>query len=68
MDIECGLGKDSTGTYALTVTVPGGEETRWDSLPLGEGFKRLRWLGFISLAEGEAVFYIDNVMLRRLGE
>jgi parallel beta-helix repeat protein len=64
LDIDCGLGKDSTGTYRLSITLPEGAERTFDDLPFGSpDFKRLQWLGFISLANDKAVFYIDNVQL-----
>jgi len=62
--LDCGLGKDSTGTYRLAVTLPDGQEQVFDDLTLGSpDFKRLQWLGFISLATDKAVFYIDDVQL-----
>ncbi|MBM3500564.1 MAG: right-handed parallel beta-helix repeat-containing protein [Armatimonadetes bacterium] len=64
LDIDCGLGKDSTGAYRLSVTLPDGTEHVFDDLPLGSPeFKRLQWLGFISLATENAVFYLDNIEL-----
>jgi len=64
LDIDCGLGKDSTATYRLSITLPDGTEQVFDDLPNGSpDFKRLQWLGFISLATDRAVFYIDDVQL-----
>jgi len=62
--IDCGLGKHSTGTYRLAITLPDGAEQVFNDLPLGSPeFKRLQWLGFISLATDRAVLYIDDVQL-----
>jgi hypothetical protein len=62
--IDCGLGKDSTGTYRLAITLPDGSEEVFDDMPLGSpDFKRLQWLGFISLANDRSVFYVDDVQL-----
>jgi hypothetical protein len=62
--IDCGLGKASIGSYCLAVTLPDGSEHVFRDLPVGSpAFRRLQWLGFISLANDKAVFYIDNVQL-----
>ncbi|MGQ9732197.1 MAG: hypothetical protein ACUVX8_13120, partial [Candidatus Zipacnadales bacterium] len=63
MDIDCGLGKEAGETYQLAVTLPNGEEHVFE-VPLANAeFRRLQWLGFISLAEKTTAFYIDNVQL-----
>jgi len=62
-DILCPLGRKA-GTYDLTVTVRGEKARRFDRLPVAsERWRRLRWLGFVSVAPGRAVFYLDNVKL-----
>ena len=64
VEIVCLLGKESAGTYDLVLTLPGGEPQAFRKLPCGsDRFKRLEWLGFVSLAAEEAVFYLDNVKL-----
>jgi hypothetical protein len=66
LEIVCGLGAHATGTYELTVTLPGQKPMRSEKLPTGSPeFKRLQWLGFISLANDRAVFYIDNLELNQ---
>ncbi len=66
LDIECGLGNSATGTYDLTVTPPDGQATRYEGRACGsDRFRRLEWLGFISLATDRAAFYIDNLELDR---
>ena len=65
VETACRLGKDATGTYDLTLTLPGAPPQTFDELPCvsGDRFKRLDWLGFVSLAQDKAVFYLDNVNL-----
>ena len=49
--ITCGLGKQATGTYDLTLTLPGQAPRTFAELPCGTAkFDRLEWLGFVSLA------------------
>jgi len=55
---ETKLGKEATGTYDLTVTVPGQQPKRFEKLAVGK-----RWLGFISMATDTAVIYLDNVRI-----
>ena len=65
MEIVCGLGKQADGTYDLKVTLPGREPREFNALACaGAQFKRLEWLGFVSLAADKTVFYLDNVTLR----
>ncbi len=68
LDFVCGLGMRSTGTYELTVTVPGQQPQKFTGIPTGTPeWKRLDWFGFISLATEKTVFYIDNVEVRAAG-
>jgi len=61
---ETKLGKEATGTYDLTVTVPGQEPKRFEKLPVGKPtWRQFRWLGFISMATDTAVIYLDNVRI-----
>jgi hypothetical protein len=62
-DVTCGLGKQSTGTYDLTVTIPGRPPIALTKLPCDLQLKRLEWLGFVSNATDPKVFYLDNVKL-----
>jgi hypothetical protein len=69
VDILCGLGRQATGTYILTVTRPGQAPQTFPDQPCGHPqFRQLRWLGFISLATEKAVFYLDNVQLAETEE
>ncbi|MBI3922301.1 MAG: right-handed parallel beta-helix repeat-containing protein, partial [Armatimonadetes bacterium] len=67
-EIECGMGKQATGTYTLVVTVPGQEPKRIENLPCNPKCIHLDWLGFISNATEHAVFYLDNVKLTGKGK
>ncbi|MEI6502001.1 MAG: hypothetical protein WCP21_13355, partial [Armatimonadota bacterium] len=59
------VGKDAPRTYDVTITLPGGQPQRFDSIPnQGQGFRELHWLGFVSLAEQTAVFYVDNLKIQ----
>ena len=60
------LGRDTAGTYDLVVTPQGGEAQRFEKLPFGsDQFRAFRWFGIVSLATDTAVFYVDNVEVRR---
>jgi len=66
LDFLAGLGKQATGSYDLTVTVPGQGPGKFAALPVGNpAWRSLRWLGFISLANGRTVMYLDDVKLER---
>ena len=64
IEIGCALGKGSGATYDLTLTLPGEGPRAFKRLPFrSPKFTRLEWLGFISLADAETAFAIDNVTL-----
>ena len=64
LDFRTGLGRQATGTYDLAVTVEGQPRKTFTKLPVGHpGWKRLRWLGFISLAGKASVIHLDDVKL-----
>ncbi len=62
--IEAGHGEQSQDTWQLAVTLPG-ESARTFELPVGSPgeYKRLTWLGFVSAADADAVFWLDNVRM-----
>jgi len=62
--IVCGLGKQTTGTWELTVEAPGRPALQFTDLTCPREFDKLQWLGFISDAAEPAVFYLDNLELR----
>jgi len=62
--IECTLGIQSTGTYNVAVTLPGHEPQRFEGLPFGsDRFRVFEWFGFISDANADVAFYLDNVKI-----
>jgi hypothetical protein len=65
-DFVAALGKQATGSYDLNVRVAGQPAKFFKKLPTGSpAWKRLRWLGFISLATEKSILYLDNVRLER---
>jgi hypothetical protein len=64
IQIECGLGKEATGTFTLIVTLPGQDPQPFAGLVFGsQSFRQLDWFGFVSNATETAVFYLDDVAL-----
>jgi hypothetical protein len=52
------------GTWDLTVSLPGAAPRHFVGLPNGSArFRALTWLGFSSMANAKAVFYLDNLAL-----
>ena len=69
VEIACGLGKQATGHYDLKVTLPGQPARQWRKVACGSAkFRRLEWLGFVSLATGTSAFWLDNVRQNVLDE
>lgn len=61
-EIQSNVGKDSDGTWNLSVTPAGGAKQTFEKLPSQKGGGiDLRWLGFISSGTAEAKAWIDNV-------
>ena len=68
IQIDTTLGRRTAGTYDLVVTVQGKEPQRFAGLAFGsKGFRRLAWVGYISVAAAKAVFYLDDLTLARVG-
>ncbi len=65
ISIECNIGNQANGTYALTVRLPNGRFQRFQDLPCSPLFKKLMWYGFVSDTDGPSVFYIDDVKLHQ---
>ncbi len=64
VEIRCGLGKNRTGTYALTITVAGQDPQTFADLPCGTPlFKKLDWIGLVANGTEPAEMFIDNVEL-----
>ena len=61
LETVCVLGRKRTGTFALTVTVPGEAPRTWNDLPCRyPKFAKVNWIGIISDAQSETRFQIDN--------
>ncbi|BCM90704.1 hypothetical protein IAD21_02564 [Abditibacteriota bacterium] len=63
-EVVAALGASSTGTWDLTVALPGEEPHRFARLKSGSAeWKTLDWLGFVSNATEKTTFYLDNIEL-----
>lgn len=67
-DIVCGLGPQATGTYALTIGLPGAEPRVFTDLPHAEGFETLACVVVMSMTDGPSTFYLDNVTFEAVAE
>ena len=65
IDVLCNTGAKADATWQLAVTVPGQATRTFTGLPCSTSFKRLNWVGFISMATTETTFYIDNVVVEK---
>jgi hypothetical protein len=64
IELSAGLGSKSTGTWRLSVTLPGQSPQVFDALPNGSpDWKTLHWLGFVSNAQETSITHLDNVIL-----
>ena len=64
--ITATLGGNGTGTFGLTLQVPGHRDYSFPALPWsGDAFRALHWLGFISDATTASTTYIDDLSLKR---
>ena len=64
MEISATLGAKADGAWDLVVTLPDGEAKRFTDLKTGsDKWREITWLGFASMAENAAVFYLDNLKL-----
>ena len=61
IDLQCGLGPQATGTYDLTLRLPGAEPQVHRQLACAPEFKSLACIVLMSLADAPTVFYLDNV-------
>lgn len=63
-DVVAGLGASATSTWDLAVTLPDKEPQWFRDLPISDdAWNKLTWLGFVSNAVDEKVFYLDNIEL-----
>ena len=62
IEIRCRLGEEASGTFDLLVWQQvNGEPLKFEGLAVDSQFKRLDWVGFVSRAEKEAVYFVDNI-------
>lgn len=66
-EIAAGLGKASTGTWDVSVALPGQPSRRFAGLKSNAEWKRLDWFGFISNATDVTAYYLDNLKLSNAG-
>lgn len=68
-EISTNLGESADGTWELVVTLPGAAPAHFPGLKNGHPkWKVLEWLGFISNADAATVFYLDNLLLKNIGQ
>jgi hypothetical protein len=61
-EVAADLGTTDSGTWSLTVTVPGEAPRTFQGLKNGSRtFEKLTWLGFTSNATSRTAFYLDNL-------
>jgi hypothetical protein len=63
IEVSAGLGNQSTATWGLKLTLPGQSPQTFAKLPCDPQWKQLEWLAFISNADTNTVFYLDNLLL-----
>jgi Right handed beta helix region len=67
LEIEASLGKTAPPKFTLTIVPPNGQRQVFADLPwAGTDFRELQWLGFVSTAAADCVFYLDNVQIQRI--
>jgi hypothetical protein len=59
-EISCALGEEANGEWTLKLTLPG-QDTITRKFTGSKEFRSLDWFGFVSNANGKAVFYLDDV-------
>jgi hypothetical protein len=69
VEVRCQVGKDATGTYSVGITGPDGAEQRWEDIPyMGKAFRRVQWLGFVSIGTVKAETYLDDISVGPAGQ
>ena len=64
--IDATLGRKTDGKWTLTVTLPGKAAQTFKDLPFGKAdFRKLRWIGVMSMAAEKAVTYLDDLALEK---
>ena len=67
-EVEAGHGDQATDTWRLSVTLPNAPPHTFDALLIGSPgeYRRLTWLGFVSDATADVVFWLDNLHVEHL--
>jgi hypothetical protein len=69
VQIEAALGKKASKTFKLTVTPPNAAPQVFADLDFkGGDFHELHWLGFVSIATTNSIFYVDNLEIKPTAE
>ncbi len=64
IQIECGLGAQANGRYSLSLSFGGRTPPMvFADLTCSKEFRKLTWWGFVSDADADTVFYIDDLRL-----
>jgi parallel beta-helix repeat protein len=64
IEITCGVGPQNTGTYDLSVKLPGEDKPRvWKRVAFDPQFSKLDWFGFTANANADGLFYMDALHL-----
>lgn len=64
MTMSANVGEDCTGTWELTMKLPGQAKMEMRGIPFAHPeFRTLQWLGFSSTANHTTAFYLDNIEL-----
>jgi hypothetical protein len=65
IEVECALGDAADGTFALHVYPPAGTDPQtFSGLTCDPDFNRLDWIGFVSKAETDGEYYVDDMSIR----
>ena len=62
-EIVCGFGAQNTGSYSITITLPGQPPQKFEGLKHQDGFKAMDWIGFSSFGKEGTQFQLDNFNL-----
>lgn len=62
-EIVCGFGARNTGSYSVTITLPGQPPQKFADLKHQDGFKAMDWIGFCTFGKEGTQFQLDNFSL-----
>ncbi|MCX7598414.1 MAG: hypothetical protein N2512_06045, partial [Armatimonadetes bacterium] len=68
VEIAFGLGPAAPKTYTVALSWEGGQRMAFEDLPVsGWDFRELHWFGFVSNADANVAFYLDNIKIQPAG-